>query len=186
MTKPTNYPKWKRVSSKTVWDKWMHLVEDEVILPNGDKTSYIYEPGHGAAATLIRQQDKVLLSYQYRYPLDRWIYDLPGGGAHPGETIEAAARRECEEEVGLTPKKLIHLATFHVNPAKTAWPMHVYFCNVTEAADLKTVAEQSSEEVVHKVLLPIKEVEKLIQNGEIVDPSLLIGWYTAKERKLIP
>lgn len=160
-------------------------MEDEVILPHGEKTTYVYEKAGGGAATLILHEGKVLLSYQYRYPLDRWIYDMPGGGVGENETPEQAAKRECQEEVGMIPKQLVHLATFHPNPARTAWPMDIFFCNAVEAANVESMIEQESSEVVHQKLVPVKELEKLIQSGEIVDPSLLIAWYTARERKFL-
>ena len=163
----------------------MYLVEDEIILPHGEKTTYIYEKGRGAAATLILQGDKVLLSYQYRYPLDRWIYDMPGGGIGENETAEEAARRECQEEVGVTPKELIHLATFYTNPARTAWPMDVFFCDTVETTAPENILEQKPSEVVHRALVPVKELEKLVRSGGIVDPSLLIAWHSARDRKLL-
>lgn len=187
MGKSAEYPKWKRLSTNVIQHKRARIVEDEVLLPNGEQTTYVYEPGNGAAAaaTLVLHKNNILLCHQYRYPLDRWIYDLPGGGVKKGETLEEGARRECIEEIGMVPLRLVHLATFHANPAKTAWPMHVFFCNTVEEADPKTVIEQEASEVVHKVALPVKELEALIKKGEIVDPSLLIAWYTAKDRNLL-
>ena len=41
------------------------------------------------------------------------IYGLPAGKVEEGETWEAAAERECEEESGLKPIKLVKLPTFY-------------------------------------------------------------------------
>lgn len=175
---------WKRISSKTVWDKdRIHLVEYSIILPDGKKSTYTLQHALGAVATLIEpEKGTILLTYQYRFPLDKWIYDLPGGEIDEGETPRQAAVRECEEEVGLKPKKLVHLATFYTNPSKVDWPMHIFFCSDFE----KTKPIQtSSSETVEQVLMPIKKLEELISNSEIVDPSLLIGWFTAHNAKLL-
>ena len=51
-----------------------------------------------AAGVLVRRGDAVLL--QRRRDDDTW--GLPGGGLHPGETLEQTARRELLEETGLT------------------------------------------------------------------------------------
>lgn len=44
---------------------------------------------------------KIVLIRQYRYPLDRWIYELPAGLIDEGESAEEAAIREMKEETGL-------------------------------------------------------------------------------------
>lgn len=60
------------------------------------------------------------LTRQYRYPLDRWIFDLPGGAAEPGENPLDSARREYEAETGLRPLDLEHLYTFSQDPGRKA------------------------------------------------------------------
>lgn len=45
--------------------------------------------------------DKIVLIRQYRYPLNKWIYELPAGLIDQGETAEQAAIREMKEETGL-------------------------------------------------------------------------------------
>lgn len=44
--------------------------------------------------------DRVLLVGQYRYPLDRYSWEVPEGGGEFDEDPEAAARRELTEETG--------------------------------------------------------------------------------------
>ena len=44
--------------------------------------------------------EKIILIRQYRYPLGRFIYELPAGLIDPGESPEQAAVRELKEETG--------------------------------------------------------------------------------------
>lgn len=44
---------------------------------------------------------KIVMIRQYRYPLDKWIYELPAGLIDEGETASQAAVREMKEETGL-------------------------------------------------------------------------------------
>ena len=44
--------------------------------------------------------DRILLVRQYRYVVNQWLWELPAGTLEPNETLEAAALRECHEEVG--------------------------------------------------------------------------------------
>jgi len=98
------------------------------------------------------------------------------------ETFEEAAQRECREEIGISPDSVIHLAEFYPNPGRSDWAAHVFFCTShSEAAKI----EDDPSEVVHKRVFTIKDVDRMIDRGEIVDPSLLITWHTAKRRGLI-
>jgi ADP-ribose pyrophosphatase len=162
----------------------IHVVEHDVILPNGEKSRY--EVDHhesSAAATLVTtRNNEVLLTYQYRFPLDQWIYDLPGGGKKKDETIEQAARRECQEEIGISPKKLTRLTTFFMNPGRSELAAHLFFCNDYENAETDT---SDPSEQVETVAMPFAKLQSLIEAGEIVDPPLLIAWYTARNKGLI-
>src|SRR5207302_643958 len=62
---------------------------------------------HPGAGALVQQGDKVLMALVVRRNLLRW--ELPAGVANDGETMEATAIREVEEETFLrvTPGKLI-------------------------------------------------------------------------------
>lgn len=97
------------------------------------------EHGAGcAAAVLIKTpEDQIILTHQFRFPLDKWIYDLPGGGVGVHEDIEAAAIRECREEVGIAPKKLIKLSMFYPNPGRADWPAHLFYCEDFESSKLE-------------------------------------------------
>ena len=51
----------------------------------------------------------IVLIRQYRYAVNRWLWELPAGSVDPGEEPEAAARRECHEEIGLVPDTIVRL-----------------------------------------------------------------------------
>ena len=48
-----------------------------------------------------KDQDRIVLVHQYRYPLDGYIYELPAGLVEDGESVSSAAVREMKEETGL-------------------------------------------------------------------------------------
>lgn len=172
---------WEKVSEKTAYKGRVHIVEHIVKLPDGSPGQYEIDHSDGyAVAVLVKTPaNEIILTHQYRYPIDRWIYDLPGGGANPTETPEQAAARECTEEVGLVPKKLEKLITFYANPGRSDWPVHLFFCNQYEEGN---PIDDDPSEVIERIAMPIAELDSMIRRGEIIDPSLLIAWHTAKDK----
>lgn len=176
---------WTTVSRTASYDGRVKLFSHIVELPDATVISYeVDESIAFAVATLVIDDDAVLLARQYRYPINQWILDLPGGAGHIGETPETAARRELEEELGLLPRDLRLLHTFYVNPGRSAWPVHVFVCTSTTASgrvDRSVPAEQ-----VHPVRVPVFELDTGIAAGQIVDPTLIVARATAALQGYLP
>jgi 8-oxo-dGTP diphosphatase len=71
-----------------------------------------WEPKERAVLCFIRQNDKLLLIHK-KTGLGKGKINAPGGRIEKGETTEAAAVRETQEEVGLTPYNLIYRGELH-------------------------------------------------------------------------
>lgn len=178
------YAKWKRLDKKSVYKGRVHILEYDVELPDGSLSKY--EVDHSAvqavAVLVVTQKRELVLSYQYRFPLDQWIYDLPGGAAAPGETLEDAAIRECREEVGILPSRLHKLMTFYPNPGRSDWSTNIYFCDTyTESEAIR----DDPSEMIDRVIMPITDFKTLVAEAKIIDPGLLIAWYTAQSQGYI-
>ena len=77
---------------------------DTVTLPTGHTLDMEIVRHPGSVVLLpMPSPDQIILIRQYRYAVDRYIWELPAGSLKPREDPDAAAARECEEEIGLVP-----------------------------------------------------------------------------------
>lgn len=93
------------MSSRIVYQNpWIRVREDQVIRPDGGPGLYgVIEirPSVGIVAT--NERDEIALVGQWRYSVNRYSWEIPRGGSHPGETdVLEVAKRELAEEAGIT------------------------------------------------------------------------------------
>lgn len=177
-------PKWVTVNRRPIHQGRLVLFDHTVALSDGSQTHYeVDESVPFAAAVLVVNGDDVLVTRQYRYPIDRWIFDLPAGGAEDGEEPIDTARRELEEEAAIVPISLVPLHTFFLNPGRASWPVHLFFSS--EATTRGTAAREDPTEQVSAVWLRVEELDSLIAKGEIVDPTLIVARTMAASRGLM-
>ena len=146
----------------------------QVTLPNNREVT-IEVVRHPRSVVLIPvpSPGAVILIRQYRAAVNQWLWELPAGNVEEGEEPEAAARRECHEEIGLVPQALIRLGTFHPVPGYCDEEM-VFF----KATSLETPAEEAKkdeDEDIEVKTFTIGEARDMIRRGEISDMKTLVG-----------
>jgi ADP-ribose pyrophosphatase len=117
--------------------------------------------------------DQVILVRQYRHAIGRWIWELPAGTADPEEDPDAAAMRECHEEIGVTPGRLTRLGTLVPTPGFCDEAMTFYL-----AEDLRApshAAAQDEDEQLEPRTFTLAEIEGLVGRGEVEDMKTLAG-----------
>jgi len=77
--------------------------EDEVIRPDGGPGIYgVIEIRPSVGVVAINEHDEVVLVGQWRYSVNRYSWEIPRGGSHPGEAnMLDVAKRELAEETGV-------------------------------------------------------------------------------------
>jgi ADP-ribose pyrophosphatase len=111
----------------------------------------------------------VILVRQYRAPLDRFTWEFPAGGLEPGETAEAAAARECEEEIGLVPGRIERLGSWYPVPGYCDEEM-IFF----RVSELRPPAPDSThhadeDENIETRVMTVDDVRAMVARQEIVD-----------------
>jgi ADP-ribose pyrophosphatase YjhB (NUDIX family) len=100
-------PPWRDGGARTVFETpWMRVTEHDATAPTGASATYaVMRPTHLAVGVLpIHNDGTVTLVGQHRFALMNFSWEMPEGGARPGEDPLAAAQRELAEEAGLRAK----------------------------------------------------------------------------------
>lgn len=143
-----------------------------------------FDDGREVALDLVRHRpsvvmipmpspDEVILVRQYRHAIARWIWELPAGTTDPGENIEAAARRECHEEVGLVPGKLTDIGTLFPTPGFCDEAMTFYV--LEDLRKPETAAAHDEDEQLEPKTFTLPDVDAMIQRGEVDDMKTVCG-----------
>jgi len=105
---------WTRLSSAALYARGkLTLREDSWRLPDGQEIVYpVLAVGVTVGVLPFVEPGRVLLVGQYRHLVGTFSWELPGGGAQPGEDPLAAAQRELREEGGYRAERLEFLTTF--------------------------------------------------------------------------
>jgi ADP-ribose pyrophosphatase len=120
--------------------------------------------------------DRIVLIKQYRYVVDRWLWELPAGSIDPGETVDAAALRECHEEIDKIAGRAQRLGTYLPSPGFCDEAMNFFL--LTELRDRRPDepgAHQDPDELLTVKEFPVSEVRGMIGSGEIVDMKTIVG-----------
>jgi len=163
------------LSRSTMFRGRVFRVERErVRLPNA-RTAIMDIVRHRGSVVLVPQPDRrhVILIRQYRHAINRWIWELPAGSIDPGEAPLAAARRECAEEIGLSPRRVTRLAAYYPTPGFCDERMVFYRCE--RLVDPTGPVALDPDEEIRPSVFTLAEVRRLIDRGHVIDMKTVVG-----------
>lgn len=170
---------WKKVAEKAeIENKWLTVKNVTFELPNGQKVeNYFIAEKPSVAVIVTVKGNQIYLMQEYERGVADVGYKFPGGKIDKGEAPQEAARRELEEELGVSPKKLIHLGTTHIDPGFMTALAHYYLCTDFEENPDKKV--ESDTELFIGKWVDIENVEAGIANNTIKNPFAIVGYTLA-------
>jgi len=168
------------VNHKEVYrGKIVTLHVDTIRQESGETTirEVVLHPG-GVTAVPVLDDGRLLLIRQFRYPLGKYILELPAGKLDSGQPPLETMERELKEETGYCAGILTHEGSFYTTPGISNESIHLFM-----ARDL-TESTQDLEEGEHITVEAhsLQDCLKKIENGEICDGKTILGilWYQMK------
>ena len=165
----------ERLSSEQVFKGKVFSVDrDRVQMPNG-RTVTVDVVRHSKSVVIVPMPEpgKVILIRQYRYAVNAYLWELPAGSVDEGETPEAAARRECHEEIGLVPSTVVRLSAMLPTPGYCDEEMVFFRVSGLDTSDEQ--AEVDEDEDIEARPFDLRDAREMVRRGEITDMKTLVG-----------
>lgn len=156
--------------------KIVKLRVDTIALPSGAAAirEVVIHPG-GVAAVPVLEDGRLLLIRQFRYPLQKFILELPAGKLDSGQSPADTIARELEEEAGYHSTSLEFACSFYTSPGISNELIYLFI-----ARGLETVPQRLEEgEHITPEAHTLEECLEKIRSGEIADGKTILGifWY---------
>ena len=135
----------------------------------GDNEREIVEHLGAVAIVAVDRDECVTLVRQLREPARKRLLELPAGTAEPDEKPLQTARRELQEECGLTGGEWRELAAFWTTPGFCRERMYVFAAEDVEQGE----ASPAADEELELVRWPLAEIGDRLH--EIEDAKTLAG-----------
>ncbi len=108
---------------------------------------------------------------QYRHATGKYLLEVPAGMLEAGEEPLEGARRELEEEIGVTAGKIEPLAAFYISPGFLTEKMNLFLA--TELTE--TGQKLEDDELLTIERIPLDEAAKMATDGRVEDAKSIVG-----------
>jgi ADP-ribose pyrophosphatase len=165
----------EQLSSERVFSgKVFHVDRDRVRVPNGrELTVDVVRHPRSVVLLPIPEPGHIILVRQFRYAVNRWLWELAAGSVDKGEEPDAAAKRECHEEIGQVPETIVRLGSFLPTPGYCDEEM-IFFRLSGLSVPTEAAAADEDEDIEAKTFT-FAEAREMVRRGEIVDMKTVAG-----------
>ena len=164
----------EKISTEEIFDGFiLHVQKDAVRLPDGNTASREVIRHIGAVCVIpVTENREVIMERQYRYPIDRVIWEIPAGKLDaPGEDWLDAAKRELSEETGYTADEWTMIGEFYGAPAYSDERIGMFLARGLH----KGRRHLDEDEYLDVVKVPLKELVDSVMSGEITDAKTQVA-----------
>jgi ADP-ribose pyrophosphatase len=135
----------------------------------GEHEREIVEHPGAVAIVAVDAEERVTLVRQLREPARKELLELPAGTLEEGEEPLATARRELEEETGLSGGSWRELAAFYTTPGFCRERMRIFVAEGVEKGEPRPAAD----EAIELVRVPVGELRERVR--ELEDAKTIAG-----------
>jgi ADP-ribose pyrophosphatase len=119
--------------------------------------------------------DHVILIRQFRPAIDRELWELPAGSLDEGEEPDAAAARECEEEIALVPRRLERIRGLFPAPGFCDEELIFYRALDLQPPPADSPHRADEDEDIRPQVFTVAEAKAMASRGDIVDLKSAFG-----------
>lgn len=156
---------WQIVDTKEVYrDPWFRVERDDVIRPDGGPGTYtVVHLKPGVCVLALDENQDVCLTEEFHYAVGRVTLEAVSGGIEPDEDPLGTAKRELQEELGITAEEWREMGVVDPFTASILSPARLYL------ARRLSFGPQSLEgtETIRLVKLPLEDAVRRVLESEI-------------------
>ncbi|NNF01711.1 MAG: NUDIX hydrolase [Bacteroidia bacterium] len=159
---------WKILNTKQIFSNpWIRIQASKVIDPGGKGGEYTVVHFQNVAVAILPldEDNNTWIVGQYRFPLDRFEWELPEGGSPLGKDLLENAKRELQEETGIQANKWEKILEMQLSNSVTDE------ISVSYIARELTIGESQpdSNERLYLRKLPFSELYEMVMKGDVRD-----------------
>ena len=161
------------LESKEIFNgRVIRVTVDKVQLEDGSTSTREIVHHHGGACILPVDADgNITLVRQFRYAFGEEIWELPAGKLEQGEDPFEAAKRELEEECGLTADHYTSLGEFYPT---VGYDTEIIYTWVATGLH-ETHMHLDADEFLTPDRVPLEKAYEMVMRGEIKDGKTIAG-----------
>ncbi len=156
---------WQIVETKEVYrDPWFRVERDDVIRPDGEPGTYtVVHLKPGVCVLALDEYRQVCLTEEFHYAVGRVTVEAVSGGMEPGEDPLETAKRELQEELGITADNWQELGVVDPFTSSILSPAKLYL------AQNLAFGPQNLEgtETIRLIKMPLEEAVRQVLGSEI-------------------
>ena len=160
---------------------------DRATMPDGSEAvrEYIVHPG-AVLVVPVRDDGRLIVERQFRYPHNRSFLEFPAGKLDPGESALATGVRELVEEAGCTAQVWIRLGVIHpvISYSTEAIELYAAYALASVGAKLDPGEFLEIVECTEAELYEAIEAERLTDAKTIAALALYSRWKAATTRSV--